>query len=107
MAKSPHSAEWKLKVIEEYLSGQGSYISLAKMYGIGTTTLRSWVSSNRRSLPKVWKPLISGHLRPVIHLFVTSILRTPRGSTRQNECHIAMHVRGNISTALFNDNYYR
>jgi hypothetical protein len=77
MAKSPHSAEWKLKVIEEYLSGQGSYISLAKMYGIGTTTLRSWVSSNRRSLPKVWKPLISGHLRPVIHLFVTSILPSP------------------------------
>ena len=35
MAKSPHSAEWKLKIIEEYLSGQGSYRSLAQMNGIG------------------------------------------------------------------------
>jgi hypothetical protein len=24
MSKSPHSAEWKLKVVEEYLSGQGT-----------------------------------------------------------------------------------
>ncbi|MGI6453458.1 MAG: transposase [Syntrophomonadaceae bacterium] len=42
MAKSKHSPEWRLEVIEEYLSGQGSYEYLAKMHGIGSSTLREW-----------------------------------------------------------------
>jgi len=47
MSKSPHSAEWKLKVIEKYLSGKGSYDYLAKMHGIGSKTLREWVLKYR------------------------------------------------------------
>jgi len=47
MSKSPHSAEWKIKVIEEYLSGQGSCAYLAKMYGIGKKTLEDWVHRYR------------------------------------------------------------
>lgn len=47
MAKSPHSAEWKLKVIEEYLSGQGSYAYLAETHGIGSKTLKDWVHRYR------------------------------------------------------------
>ncbi|NLM62477.1 MAG: transposase [Clostridiales bacterium] len=43
MGKSPHSAEWKLRIINEYLSGRGSYDSLAQMYGIDSRTLRAWV----------------------------------------------------------------
>lgn len=47
MSKSPHSAEWKLKIVEEYLSGQGSYRALAKMHGIGKKTLENWVHKYR------------------------------------------------------------
>ncbi|AGA68012.1 transposase [Desulfitobacterium dichloroeliminans LMG P-21439] len=47
MAKSPHNAEWKLRIVEEYLSGQGSYESLAKTYGIGETTLKDWIRKYR------------------------------------------------------------
>jgi transposase-like protein len=47
MSKSPHSAEWKLKVIEEYLSGQGSYDYLAETHGIGSKTLKDWVHKYR------------------------------------------------------------
>lgn len=48
MAKSPHSAEWKIKVVEDYLSGQGSYNYLAEMHGIGAKTLREWVHKYRK-----------------------------------------------------------
>ena len=47
MSKSPHNVEWKLKIIEEYLSGQGSYDYLAKMHGIGSKTFRDWVHKYR------------------------------------------------------------
>jgi transposase len=47
MSKFPHSAEWKLKIIEEYLSGQGSYKYLAQINGIGRKTLQDWVLKYR------------------------------------------------------------
>ena len=43
MSKSPHTPEWKIKIIKKYLSGEGSYESLARAYGIGKRTLRDWV----------------------------------------------------------------
>ena len=43
MSKRKHSPEWMIARAEEYLSGQASYSSVAKSYGIGAETLRGWV----------------------------------------------------------------
>ena len=44
MAKSPHTAEFKAKVSQEYLDGLGSFPFLANKYSIGSQTIQSWVS---------------------------------------------------------------
>lgn len=43
MSKSPHTPEWKITIIKKYLSGEGSYESLARAHKIGKRTLRDWV----------------------------------------------------------------
>ena len=43
MAKSPHTAEFKSMVCQEYLDGNGSYGSLANKYSIGKSTLKKWI----------------------------------------------------------------
>ena len=47
MSKKKHSPEWMLARIEEYLSGQASYESIARAYGIDERTLRRWVKKYR------------------------------------------------------------
>ena len=47
MAKSLRTPEWKIGVVKEYLSGQGSYDQLAASHGIGATTLKAWVLKYR------------------------------------------------------------
>ena len=47
MPKSPHTPELRSKVSQEYLDELGSYNSLAAKYGIGSTTLKEWVSKYR------------------------------------------------------------
>ena len=44
MAKKKHSPEWMLAKVNEYLSGKGSYESIATANGIGTETLHRWVA---------------------------------------------------------------
>ena len=34
MAKSPHTTEWKIAIIKKYLTGEGSYESIANAYSI-------------------------------------------------------------------------
>ena len=43
MSKLSHPPEWKIKIVKEYLSGNGSYSSIACTHGISVTVLRSWV----------------------------------------------------------------
>ena len=43
MSKSGRSIQWRIDIIQKYLSGEGSYAMLAEEYGIGQTTLRDWV----------------------------------------------------------------
>ena len=43
MSKSPHTPEWKIAIVKKYLSGEGSYESLARAHGIGKRTLIDWV----------------------------------------------------------------
>ena len=43
MAKRKHSPEWMIDRVQEYLSGQGSYRSIAKKNSIGERALREWV----------------------------------------------------------------
>ena len=43
MSKSKHSAERKVQIVREYLSGAGSYDEIAKANGTSGRTLRSWV----------------------------------------------------------------
>lgn len=43
MSKSSHTTEWKIELIKKYLSGEGSYESIARAHGIGKRTLIDWV----------------------------------------------------------------
>ena len=47
MSKMKHSPGWMIARIEEYLSGQASYESIARAYGIDERTLRRWVKKYR------------------------------------------------------------
>ena len=46
MGKSPHTAEFRAKVSQEYLEGS-SYSFLSEKYNIGKTTLQQWVAKYR------------------------------------------------------------
>ena len=41
MSKSPHTSEREIAIVRKYLSGEGSYTTLAEAYGIGGTTLKA------------------------------------------------------------------
>ena len=43
MSKSPHTPEWQIETVKEYLSGHGSYGSIAGSHGISKAVLQSWV----------------------------------------------------------------
>lgn len=47
MAKRKHSPEWMLARVQEYLSGQGSYASIAQANNISSRTIRCWVRKYR------------------------------------------------------------
>ena len=47
MAKSQNTPEWKITIVKKYLSGEGSYATLAKAYSIGEKTLKDWVYKYR------------------------------------------------------------
>ena len=47
MSKSKHSVEWKIALVKKYLSGEGSYDNLAHANGVGSTSLKRWVSQYR------------------------------------------------------------
>ena len=47
MSISSHSPEFKARVSQEYLSGGGSYVSLARKYQIGAKTIEKWVGAYR------------------------------------------------------------
>ena len=47
MAKAKYPVERKLRIVEEYLSGEGSYKWLAEKYSVGSTTLKIWVRTFR------------------------------------------------------------
>lgn len=47
MAKKKHSPEWMIARVQEYLSGQGSYDSIAQASGVDRRTLRRWVNQYR------------------------------------------------------------
>ena len=43
MPKSQYTAEMKIIMVKKYLTGEGSYESIANAYGIGKTSLTDWV----------------------------------------------------------------
>jgi transposase-like protein len=47
MSKRKHSPEWMIARVQEYLSGKGSFKSVAAANGIGETTLVGWVQKYR------------------------------------------------------------
>lgn len=47
MPRSKHSPEFRARVSQEYMDGEGSVHFLADKYGIGYTTLRGWINEYR------------------------------------------------------------
>ena len=43
MSKSQHTPEWKITIVKKYISGEGSYASIARAHKIDKRTLRDWV----------------------------------------------------------------
>ena len=48
MPRSPHTLEFKIEVAEKYLSGKGSYRSLAREYGVSEQIVRDWTKKYQR-----------------------------------------------------------
>ena len=46
--RSPHTPEFKAKVSQAYLSGEGSYGYLAEKYKVGKKTIHQWVAKYQR-----------------------------------------------------------
>ena len=47
MCKARYSAELKIEIVKKYLSGEGSYEQLAKLYGVSDRSLRQWTQRYR------------------------------------------------------------
>ncbi len=47
MAKAKYTVEQKVRIVEAYLSGEGSYESLAEKYGVGSVSIKDWVRKYR------------------------------------------------------------
>ncbi len=47
MARKTKLTEERIRAVDEYLKGEGSYESIAKKYGIGRTTFRDYVRRAR------------------------------------------------------------
>lgn len=43
MGKSPYTPEWKIAIVNKYLSGEGSYEIIAGRYGISSRAVKNWV----------------------------------------------------------------
>ena len=43
MSKVKYSVELKIRIVKEYLSGDGSYRVLGEKYGVSHRTLEGWV----------------------------------------------------------------
>ena len=48
MSKTKFSTEWKIEIVKKYLSGEGTYKSLAEAHGISERILRSWTQKYRK-----------------------------------------------------------
>ena len=58
MSKSQHTPEWKITIVKKYLSGEGSYDSIARAYGIDKRTLRDWVRRYQEHGASVFYPTV-------------------------------------------------
>lgn len=47
MAKAKYTVKLKLSIVNEYLSGEASYKTLAEKHGVGCTVVKSWVRTFR------------------------------------------------------------
>lgn len=54
--KSKFSYEAKLKAVKQYISGEASPASIAKVLGAGKTTLRQWVYAFKDHGPEALRP---------------------------------------------------
>ena len=54
--KSKFSYEAKLKAVKQYISGEASPASIAKVLGAGRTTLRQWVYAFKDQGPEALRP---------------------------------------------------
>lgn len=68
MAKSKTTAEFKLKLVQEYLDGRGSCKSIARENGIGKATMQKWIlkyesQGTEAFLPKEGNKRYSGEFK--------------------------------------------
>ena len=47
MAKAKYSNEMKLQIVKEYISGEGSYQTVAQSHGVGEKSVKRWVGQYR------------------------------------------------------------
>ena len=58
MSKSQHTPEWKIAIVKKYLSGEGSYDSIARAHGIDKRTLIDWVHRYQEHGASVFYPTV-------------------------------------------------
>lgn len=58
MSKSQHTPKWKITIVKKYLSGEGSYDSIARAHGIDKRTLIDWVHRYQEHGASVFYPTV-------------------------------------------------
>lgn len=83
---SKHSAQFKLKVANDYLKG-GGYLRVANAYGIHTTDVRKWVLAYRLHGPSSLQERGYQQYTPQFKLLVLEHMRANKASPRSTSAH--------------------
>ena len=83
---SKHSTQFKLEVVNDYLSF-GSYLRVAKLYGVHTTDVRKWVMAYRLHGPSSLYQRSYQQYTPQFKLLVLEHMRAYSASPRSTSAH--------------------
>jgi transposase len=108
-----YPVSFRLRVVDAYEAGEGSYAILAERFVLGTATVKRWVAQRRREGHVEPKPKAGGTASPVSGATVDALIAALRDPTageltaaynRQRRGHTRVHV-SSMKRALHRHDY--
>ncbi len=96
MSKRKHSVEWMIERVNEYLNGEGSYRSIARLNGISARTLRGWVAAYKAHGPKALLPRV-GNTHYSAEFKTQCVETVLKGELSVDECTAKYDISSNNS----------